>query len=348
MEENLLLAIFAILPVVLALLFYLYFKNDLYSLNSVRGFKLIAGNIIVFLFLLSLVVLFGEIYYRFFYDTTDSWELTKVSRKWYKKHYVLNNYGVRDSIDYNPEFQGKYRVTFIGDSFTAGHGINNVEDRFVNRIRRMRPDIEIHAFAMNGWDTYFYMLNLEKLISSGYRFNTVVLVYNLNDIADIMDKWKSILERIYSLKAGFLFENSYFFNILYYRYYISHNREISDYFDFVTEAYEGPLWEKQKERLIMLKAMLDSRGINLMVVTFPFFNGLGQDYKYRKIHNQLDVFWKSIGVLHLDLLQIYEKYNTKDLIVNSHDVHPNVKAHSIAAEAIGQFLEKYIPKGGGI
>jgi hypothetical protein len=247
---------------------------------------------------------------------------------------------MRDSINYEPKLHGKPRVTFIGDSFTAGHGVADVEKRFVNQIRAMRPDLEIHVFAVDGWDTYAEMTFILALIKSGYELQNIVLVYNLNDISDIMENWEHILEKIYSAKPGFLFEHSYFLNVLYYRYYAARNPEVSGYYDFILDAYKGPAWEKHKERLALMKPYFDSKNINFMVVTFPFLNNLGPNYEYRGIHKQLDAFWSSAGVPHLDLLSVYEPHRKNNLIVNPRDPHPNELAHNIAAKAILEFISE--------
>ncbi len=82
-----------------------------------------AGNILFLLFFLSLLTLSLEIYYRFIFDSTDSIILTNVSRRWYKKHYKANKSGFRDDIEYERAASpGMGRITFVGDSFTAGQG----------------------------------------------------------------------------------------------------------------------------------------------------------------------------------------------------------------------------------
>ena len=120
MEENVVLIVFACLPVTTALFLYLFFAKFAAYLGKIQWLKLIIGNILVFLFLCSAILLSGEVYYCYFYDTTDSWALTKVYSKWISCHYRFNNFGLRDSVDYQPKLQGKPRITFIGDSFTGG------------------------------------------------------------------------------------------------------------------------------------------------------------------------------------------------------------------------------------
>src|SRR5208283_1336343 len=101
---------------------------------------LVLGNLLVLVFLLSFLPPAGEIYYRFIYDTTDAIDFTKVSNRWFQRYWHLNPSGCRDNADYFLKIQpGQRRITFVGDSFAAGHGIKNVEDRFSNRLRQAHP-----------------------------------------------------------------------------------------------------------------------------------------------------------------------------------------------------------------
>lgn len=81
-------------------------------------------------------------------------------------------------------------MTFVGDSFTVGFGVQDVEARFVNRIRRRHPDWEVHAIAKPGLDTSTEVEAMHQLtVSKGYRLDQVVLVYNINDIGEVMTGW---------------------------------------------------------------------------------------------------------------------------------------------------------------
>src|SRR5438046_47259 len=84
---------------------------------------LLLGNVLVLLFLVTILAVGGEIYFRFFYDATDAINLTKVSERWFQRHCRLNGSGCRDTIEYETRIAtGKRRITFLGDSYTAGHG----------------------------------------------------------------------------------------------------------------------------------------------------------------------------------------------------------------------------------
>src|ERR1700730_10241979 len=167
-EENLVFAGFCIMPLAAMFGLYLFFgKYHLHKSKESRWWKLLLGNVLVFVFAGSLVALLGEAYFRFWYDTTDSFELTKTSRRWFERYYHVNNIGVRDNQDYLSlsRAPGQRRITFVGDSFTIGHGLRNVDDRFANRIRHQHPEWEVHAMAQPGLDSGNELLLMNQLVN---------------------------------------------------------------------------------------------------------------------------------------------------------------------------------------
>ena len=349
-DDNIVLTVFIILPIASAVCLYVCFRRlRIHQRARVRTAALIAGNGLVFLFLCSVVLLGGEFYYRFIYDTTDSFGLTKTTAKWIARHYVLNNYDLRDSRDYRTRLrEGTRRVTFLGDSFTAGHGVANVEDRFANRYRAARPNVDVQVVAINGYDTDYEIKLLRALKRSHNKFDLVVLVYCLNDISDVSPQWQRINRQIHRDPghglSGYLIQHSYFLNTLYYRWIAGHDANVTDYYHFVLDDYRGPAWEQQKKQLTTLRDIVTGGGGRLVVVTFPFLHSLGPDYAFAPVHKQLDGFWKSIHVPHLDLLDVYRSHKPSELVVNRFDAHPNEFAHKLAAEAIIPFLDKQLKK----
>jgi len=344
MAENLLLAVLLGLPVALGILLQRFFRTQRQH-KKASAPRLLAGNALLLAFLCAIAVLLGEIHYRFFFDSTDSFGLTKTTQRWFERHFQANSSGFRDTVDYlRLAPADKRRVTFLGDSFTAGHGVADVEDRFANRIRAMRPDWEVHALASPGWDTQRELAVLKLYGDQGFQADVVVLIYSLNDIADIVPEWQEILRRVYeSSTPGFLARHSYFFNTLYYRWKTSRDPDISNYYDFVLKSYEGFIWEKQRLRLQALRNFVDSQGWRLLVVTFPFVHDLGPDYQYRRVHERLDEVWRNLKVPHLDLLSAFEAHPSAKLVVNPRDAHPNERAHAIAAEPIAAFIDANLP-----
>ncbi|MGA2241305.1 MAG: hypothetical protein ABSH11_04635 [Verrucomicrobiota bacterium] len=346
MEENLVLILFLFLPVAAGGALWFFFHFHLRHRSSPGWGKLIAGNFLVLIFLLTLIPLAGELYFRFFDDSTVPVTVnhtnTKGAKRWMERHYRESVSGVRDDIAYSFNIaDGKRRVSFVGDSFTAGHGIKDIRDRFANRLRRLHPEWEVHLLAIYGADTGEEIYVIENCIEKDYEFDQVVLVYNLNDISDIMPEWERVLESldVGADKQSWLERNSYFVNILSYRWRISRNPDMAKYFDFVKTGYAGPLWEQQKKRLRQARDLVETHGAHFAVVTFPFMHALGQNnYEYQFIHDQLDAFWKELNVPHLDLLPVFRDLPPRKITVNRYDAHPNEFANALAAEKIDVFL----------
>ncbi len=308
--------------------------------------QLLVGNLALLLSLLAVSFTALETYYRFLYDSTDSFGLSKAMDRWMERHYQANDWGFRDNIEYSSRRSASsdQRITFLGDSFTAGHGIAEVDDRFVNLIRAARPEWEVHSLAMDGFDTGREIKSLQQILKKRYEFDVVVLVYCLNDISDLIDEWNETLPLIRESreKQGFLLRNSYAVSTLYFRYKVLNNPSAANYFRFVLDHYEGSTWEMQRNRLSIFQRVIESNGGRLLVVTFPFLNSLGPDYPFRGVHERLGELWRDLRVPHLDLLTIFEPSNPNEVVLNPYDAHPNHAAHKRAAREIEAFLETEI------
>ena len=105
MSEIALLVLFALLPVACIAGLWLFFKKfRLHNKPTYRGAWLLAGNLLVLLTLCSVGLLGGEIYYRWIYDASDSFGLTKTNQRWFDRHFHKNASGFRDTV---PRYEPK-------------------------------------------------------------------------------------------------------------------------------------------------------------------------------------------------------------------------------------------------
>lgn len=336
-------AAFVLLPVAIGFCAVRFFRNRSQPNQPARWPALLAGNGLIFALLFSLLFLGFESYYRFVCDRTDAMGNTLVSAAWYARHHQTNSFGLRDNVDYPTALTpGKRRITFVGDSFTVGFGLKDVEDRFVNRIRHLHPEWEVHAVAKPGLDTSTEVDIMHHLtVSNGYRLDLVVLVYNINDIGEVMPGWIEGYKKMMSdsFRQNWLCQNSYFVNLFYHRWQLRQNSYMRNYFDEVEAAYQGRLWEIEKMGLTAFGNLTRIRGGRLLVVTFPYMD---TGSRFKPVHDQLDQFWREKGVPHLDLFATFSNLPPAKLVVNAHDAHPNEYAHALAAEAIDEFLNREI------
>jgi hypothetical protein len=289
----------------------------------------------------------GELFYRYVYDTTDALAYTKVSQQWFQRYFVYNKAGARDNVEYLTRLvPGTRRISFLGDSFTAGHGIKNVEDRFANLIRASHSDWDVHALAVAGNDTDMEADMISGLQKKGYQFDFVVLVYCLNDISDLVPEWQKSLGEVYAdtKRGGWLRQHSFFVDIVYHRYKAAHDPRVGQYYTFVRDGYRGPVWETQKLQLKGIRDFVEANGGHFAVVTFPFLQLEGPNYDFQFVHDQLNQFWKALGVPHLDLQPVFAGEKPEKITVNRFDAHPNEYANGLAAKKIDQFLTELIAK----
>lgn len=342
--DNLLLTAFMLLPILTLLVTVAFFRFSHRLIRDHRYFGLVAGNALVLLSAMSLITLGGELYYRFIYDSTDSYGMSRTTAQWFSRHFQLNRSMFRDDLEYEPAIAcGKHRLTFLGDSFTAGHGVNDVNQRFTHLIRAAAGKQEVHALARCGWDTGAQIDILELTRQVNYEFDVVVLVYCLNDISDILPEWHGILDGIYNQPSpNFVIEHSFFLNTMYHRAQVMNTPELANYFNFVSDGYESPVWDVQRQRLTHICNEVRARDAVFLVVTFPFLHAFEDDYQFRHVHEKLDDHWAALDVPHLDLLETFNGYRSDDLIVNAFDAHPNAFAHSLAAGAILEFLKSQL------
>jgi lysophospholipase L1-like esterase len=345
MDENLVLGLFLLLPVLSGGLLVL-FARHLRTRSSPPGWpRLLLGNLLALLTLLALGLAAGEIGCRFLCDTTDALGCTKLNERWFERHWQSNPSGYRDDLDYSLKIKpGKRRISFVGDSFTAGHGIKHAEDRFANRLRRAHPEWEIHLLAQPGFDTGNELDLMEKCLGQGYQIDQVVLVYCLNDVADLFPEWAEAVGRIRAEaeRGGWFRQHSYLVNTLYYRITAPRNRDMQSYFEYVREGYQGRHWEQQQQRLKAFRDLVESHGGRFAVVTFPFFQALGPHYEYQFMHDELNQCWRALKVPHLDLLSVYQALPPGKLMVSRSDPHPNEAAHALAADALEPFLQQQL------
>jgi len=314
---------------------------------------LVVGNLMVLLLLLASVGLALELYYRYVYDATDTANQSRLSKRWFARYWHLNSDGIRDDVDYERALApGRRRITFLGDSYTAGHGLKHVSDRFVNRIRAEMSDWDVHSIAYNGINTVSELEELRRFLEDDYELDVVVLVYTYNDIDTYIPEFQEFY-RYVEIPPDFLaplLDTSYAADLYWRRWRQRQHALESDvpYPVLRSEAYDGEGWESLVFVLDALIREVSARSGYLATVTFPWMQMLDAGETELPMYSQLDAFWRARGVPHLQLLPFLEPHVGEGLIVNRRDTHPNARAHQLAADSILRFLEeKVLPLGAG-
>lgn len=331
----------------------IFIAASLIAFGMLRRLKGKRGDILVntfFIFVGSMIfALSMEGYYGFFYDQPDSFGTLLTSERWFKRHYRYNNWGFRDDKDYYyKKGKDRYRIVFVGDSFTAGHGIEDIGDRFSGRIEELLRETgsggyEVYTIAVNGWDTDDEIRRLKKLADEGFEADLVVLCYNMNDIAYASpDTYLFYQELRDKISGSRLLQRSFFLNFLYLRVKVLSMQEVKGYYGWLKGSYSGRAWQDHREQMERFIELCESNGYRLGAVIFPLINDLSRGFGMKDAHLRVAGFFEEKEVPYIDLSERLMRFPEKELAVNRFDSHPNEFAHSLISEDIWEKLIKNI------
>jgi hypothetical protein len=342
-------AVLAAVPLALCLATWAFFRSRAARRARPGALALLSGNGLVAATLLAFVLLGFEAQLRFFYDASDGDNRTRVSQRWFARHWRSNNFGLRDDVDYALRREpGRVRISFVGDSFTAGHGVPDVSVRYANRLRAAHPEWEIHALAIPGLETPEEAQLLRRLLSRGYELDVVVLAYYLENVGRFVPELRQYFAHAAEplpQPLRFLMQHSYAVDTFAYRLQTRWMYAGGYWSDVYQRAYAGPPWEGQQRAFRAFRALVEQHGGRFAALTFPTLAGVEGR---REMMARVDAFWRAEGVPHLDLLPVLEPHPVEELVANPHDAHPSPTTHALAAEAIERFLlERVLAPGSG-
>ena len=201
-----LLIIILLIPVFILPKFYpvgkaLYFRLFLLLLifiESVRLFKIVfidnRKNKIIsdcgtVLFSFFVIFIFLEMIFMFIPRSNPSFN-TLATHLWYDKYFKRNSMGFRDKEPPPVKPAGQQVIFFVGDSFTAGSGLNSVDYRFSDIVGKelnkngekyITINIGIEgATSREEYDTIIYFYYMTKI-----KPDKIVLQYLGDDIQDV-------------------------------------------------------------------------------------------------------------------------------------------------------------------
>lgn len=289
-----------------------------------------------------------EMGFAFFVDRSDAFNTTNIARRWTSLHIDAerNAMSFRDSREFEKTIPaGTRRICFVGDSFTMGHGIVNMADRFSDRVAaQLETEHPGKYVVANIADLGLEIAQIEgrvgAILNEGYQVDMVIYVICLNDIEYYADRLSDISPTIdpqkqqKPAKPFFLISETYFLNWLYYRIVQVADAQTRGYYDRLKDAYDSPAWEPFRSHLDQLDASCRAHHAELRIVIFPFLHNLGPDYPFLAAHAKIVAYCKQKNVRVLDLEPVLREHAGERLTVNAFDAHPNERAHAIAAHAI--------------
>ena len=272
----------------------------------------------------------------------------------------INSAGVRDREELvAPKPDGQRRLVCVGDSFTFGWGIPE-EQNWVRLLEdRLRADIgDVRTVNCGAAGTVCIDEYVHGLRTRFARFqpDAVLLTICLNDLVGSdglmvlgppVDTGSALLDLILgALGYGPL--------------------RLAPGTDWVGELLAMPeiypdgtpnprfgadkpyaaMWSQgvPQKSLREAKAWCEERGIPLLVVLWPFLQGLGPDrsYPFQKLHDLVASDLTEAAIPFLDVTPALRETNHELLWVTPADMHPNPKAQELVIDAITAFVREEI------
>jgi lysophospholipase L1-like esterase len=304
-----------------------------------------------------LAILTGcELVFALFVDHSDTFNMTNVSKRWFDRHVDAqrNRFGARDAHEFVRKLpDGVNRICFVGDSFTIGHGIREVGDRFSDLVaagleREFPGRFVVDNLGDPGLEASQIAARVEGLLQEKCDINTVIYVFCLNDIEGYDEQTDAAIESLRARQPSFfLFTKTFLFNWLYFRFVQFTQPEVKEYFPHLRESYTSDAWDSLSRKLDALYRECRESQVQLRMVVFPFMQDLGADYPFRAAHEKLVGFCREREIPVLDLEPVFRDHADEPLTVNRYDAHPNELAHRIAADAILSQLQSDLRAANG-
>lgn len=322
------------------LIFLLVYGADREQIRAM-GAKLSKSRLsgmMISLTLLLIIFILAETALRLFYVTTDAYTFTAMNYHWYENFYypTLNTLGYRDHepTPPNPDHP-LIRVGVLGDSFTVGQGVNNVDDTFPQLLEReLGANYDVNVIAKSGWDSDVHLVYLQEY---PYRPDIVVLSYYLNDIDWLLADTEFNPDANFSFPQNpalawfvrtFFVPSYVYYNLM---QYTSAGRAENFANDLVAAHMEDVIWAQQAEMLGNIAWWTRENNIRLIVLIWPQLAAIDASLPAT---TRVKEFFQSQGVEVVDLSDPLRQYSTSELIVNNFDTHPGVVAQRVAAQAL--------------
>lgn len=299
----------------------------------------------------------------FFFDKDSKVEFNYPIYKFFRKKINkidinINSYGFRGKKITENKSANTKRIIFLGDSFTFGWGLSDEEtypEKICKQLSQITNDLKFECvnLAMPGnniFNSYQIFLNI------ALKFNPDIVIFgqNINDVESTLiqfDDTKNQLfinNRIADLFDGAPYNLGYEDNILGFSYlyrlfdflifaYKAKKEAIKYYNEIYTEKNLYYL-NQNINSLIELKNACEIRKINFLVLLFPIFYKLGDNYPFKNIHNFFHYIYFQNNIAYIDFYDYFKDMDDYKLWIHPKDKHPNNIATSLISNKTVDFL----------
>lgn len=300
------------------------------SLGSIKYFSAYTIFLIVFVFV------FFEIFLRIIppFSTGTG---AGIGKRWTERYWnPINSMGYRDE-EFQFDGTGNLAV-FLGDSFTAGHGVRFDETYYYVMKERFDQEYASVNLEKNGSSTSDQVENYQSFLTATNATPDIVFYqYFGNDIEDFFErpKYKSSklsknlakISNVYSMISSFVFSQ----------------RFGQEYFDGLKETYyTGELMSQHMRQVEELHGAFKDSKATIVFIVFPFLENEAVLQESQEMYvNSLRKFFVencARGDIFFDVSNLALDLETPERIANFMDAHPSAKLHGQVASTLADAL----------
>jgi len=273
---------------------------------------------------------------------------SNVAGKYYGFQVKTNSKGLRDYEYSYLKKDGIFRVVVLGDSFTYGLGIKNLDDIYAKiserELKKRSYNVEIINMGVGGFNTH-QEVEWFKMEGAKYNPELVILGFTANDNEPVL---VDINTSIWLKERGLLgFKELLRRHIYLSTYFIESFRKLKAAYNFTgrNNKLSNPRdYDVCIEKIKEFDLYLKSCNIKLIVFLLPKLDDF-KDHKYIEIYNYVQTRLKMNDVACCDLFPYLKDYKEKELWVTPKDYHPNELCNRIFANVLTAKLAEHIDKG---
>jgi hypothetical protein len=284
----------------------------------------IARGLLVSYVTTVLLLALAEGYFRYVHADSEG---RLAADNWIRRYYHENSWGYRDREWTETDWAGKTTVAVVGDSFTAGWGIENPADRFSDVLAaQLGSEYAVFNMGVPGSSTPEQLATAQRL---PVQPDVIILQYFLNDIDyAVLSLGLSVQEDA----PPPLMRESYLLNYLYSR--VSAGFQ-PDYWAKELAHYDNPtIWQTHEAELNAFIDYAEARSIRLIVVIFPNMQDPVGSIPY--VDRVAQVFEQRGQTDVLKLFDQVAAWQPSDVIVSPRDAHPSIAFHRLVGTLIYQ------------
>jgi hypothetical protein len=301
----------------------------LYTSKSIIRSILIKLSILTFtlIYLLLVIELFLYLSFAHFFVHTEQYGYTLATERWLDKYWKpINSLGYRDINHDESDFSGKKVIFVVGDSFAAGFGIEDYENRFSNVLQKyLGEKWLVINIAQMGWDT---VDEYKAILSYPVNPDFIILSYFIDDCNGAAAKMGIRLNlpllcpsiRPYAIR-------SYLLNFIYWRLnrLILKDKLEQNYLEYLKRIHmDERSWQTHKNEILDIVDYAADQNAEIIAVVFPELTNIKSS---REFTSKVVDLMNHNQVIVIDLADKLAERDPLELVVSPLDGHPSMSLH---------------------